>query len=89
MALLKAHPAAKLAILVNCCTGLIYGRPAVQRHWLVFKEKSQAAVGLVCTRDGRQHVRVAPPSRPSPAALASPHPFGPWECTEMNAHKPR
>ena len=56
MALLKTYTVAKLAILLNCCMGFIYSRPAVQWHWLVFKEKSQNVTGLICTWDGHRHV---------------------------------
>lgn len=54
MALLKAHTAAKLAIVLNYCMAFIYNRPAVQWHWLTFKEKSQNVMGLICTWDGHR-----------------------------------
>lgn len=74
MALLKVLTVAKLAILLNCCIGFIYSRPAVQWHWLAFKEKSQNVIGLICTWDGHRHVCPPSPSCSSsatPAALRS------------------
>lgn len=74
MALLKACRVAKPAILLNWCMGFSYSSTAVRRHCLVFKEKSQNVMGLICTWDRHRHVCAIHSNLPfssTPAALRS------------------
>jgi len=70
MALLKAHTVAKLAILLNCCMGFIYSRPAVQWHLYL---KRSPRMSWVSFAHGMGTGMFVPPSPscPSPAALRS------------------